>query len=50
MQQTLPGWLRNTAGTPLYAVLANTNGAEGIKAYFRGLVHTSDEAKAAHHG
>ncbi|CAI1552916.1 Uncharacterised protein [Serratia fonticola] len=35
MQQTLTGWLRNTAGTPLYAVLANTNGAEGIKAYYR---------------
>ena len=35
MQQTLQNWLKNTAGTPLYAVLANTNGAEGIKAYYR---------------
>jgi hypothetical protein len=28
-------WVRGTAGTPLYAILANTNGAEGIKAYYR---------------
>ncbi|WP_025122957.1 MULTISPECIES: DUF4123 domain-containing protein [unclassified Serratia (in: enterobacteria)] len=28
-------WVRDTAGTPLYAILANTNGAEGIKAYYR---------------
>ncbi|MDQ7212775.1 DUF4123 domain-containing protein, partial [Serratia fonticola] len=35
MQQTVQDWARNTSGTPLYAVLANTNGAQGIKAYYR---------------
>ncbi|WP_025122865.1 MULTISPECIES: DUF4123 domain-containing protein [unclassified Serratia (in: enterobacteria)] len=35
MPHRLQDWVRNTAGTQLYAVLANTNGAEGIKAYYR---------------
>ncbi|ERK15654.1 hypothetical protein L580_3300 [Serratia fonticola AU-P3(3)] len=35
MQQTVQDWVRNTAGTPLYAILANTHGAQGIKAYYR---------------
>ncbi|MBC3228944.1 DUF4123 domain-containing protein [Serratia fonticola] len=35
MPHRLQDWVRNTAGTQLYAILANTNGAQGIKAYYR---------------
>ncbi|WP_447870499.1 DUF4123 domain-containing protein, partial [Serratia fonticola] len=35
MSNRVQDWVRNTAGTPLYAILANTHGAQGIKAYYR---------------
>jgi hypothetical protein len=37
MSNRVQNWVRDTAGTQLYAVLANTNanGAQGIKAYYR---------------
>lgn len=35
MQQTVPDWVNKTAGGPLYAILANTQGAHAVKAYYR---------------
>ncbi|MFC0228478.1 DUF4123 domain-containing protein [Serratia aquatilis] len=35
MSYRVQDWVRKTAGTPLFAVLANTHGAQAIKAYYR---------------